>query len=144
MVQLIIYSIIALMLGRLRMSVVDAIECYNELTKTVFTAIQIGKDGKFKAEVLEDVIKKIVEIQTGTDEERMLDVREDACKTCAIILYSSSIYLLLSQFCLCSSGAQHVRWDTATFPHVSITGIQHLQLHDMGGGTSHLRRADFL
>jgi len=75
------YSIIALMLGRLRMSVVEAIECYNELTKAVFTVAQIGKDGKFKAKILEKAIKKVVGMRASTDEERMLDSSNNACKT---------------------------------------------------------------
>ena len=80
------YRIIALMLGRLRMPVVDAIEYYNELTKTLFTATQVGQDGKFKAKVLEEAIKKVVEIRAGVDEERMLDTRDNACKTFAFLL----------------------------------------------------------
>ena len=89
------------MLGRLRMSIVDAMACYNELTTTVFTATQIGRDGKFKAEVLEKAIKKIVEVQSETGDERMLDTRENACKTYVIILNRSSKTTLLYQLCLC-------------------------------------------
>ncbi|KIJ37185.1 hypothetical protein M422DRAFT_178438, partial [Sphaerobolus stellatus SS14] len=73
--------IIALMLGRLRMSVIDAIDCYDGLTKTVFKATQVGKDGKFKHKVLEKVFKDVIKRQVGTDKERMLDTRDNACKT---------------------------------------------------------------
>ncbi|KIJ30084.1 hypothetical protein M422DRAFT_187616, partial [Sphaerobolus stellatus SS14] len=74
-------SIIALMLGRLRMSINDAIDCYDGLTKTVFKATQVGRDGKFKHKVLEKVIKDVVKKQLGTEEERLLDSRNNACKT---------------------------------------------------------------
>ena len=80
------YRIIALMLGRLRMAVIDAIEYYSDLTKTVFTATQVGQDGKFKAKVLEKAIKKVVGMRAGTDEERILDMRDDACKTYEFLL----------------------------------------------------------
>ncbi|KIJ50252.1 hypothetical protein M422DRAFT_116234, partial [Sphaerobolus stellatus SS14] len=73
--------IIALMLGRLRMSINDAIDCYDRITKTVFKATQVGRDGKFKHKVLEKVIKDVVKNQVGTDEERMLDTRDNACKS---------------------------------------------------------------
>ncbi|KIJ39564.1 hypothetical protein M422DRAFT_174934, partial [Sphaerobolus stellatus SS14] len=72
--------IIALMLGRLRMSINDVIDCYDQLTKTLFKATQVGRDGKFNHKVLEKVIKDVVKHQVGTDEERMLDTRDNACK----------------------------------------------------------------
>ncbi|KIJ45325.1 hypothetical protein M422DRAFT_166757, partial [Sphaerobolus stellatus SS14] len=74
-------GIIALMLGRLRMSVVDAIDYYERLTKTVFKDTQVGKDGKLKHKILKRVIKDVVKMQVGTEEERMLDTRDNACKT---------------------------------------------------------------
>ncbi|KIJ39529.1 hypothetical protein M422DRAFT_110290, partial [Sphaerobolus stellatus SS14] len=74
-------GIIALMLGRLRMSINDAIDCYDQLTKTVFDATQVGGDGKFNHKVLERIIKDVVEHQVGTAEERMLDTRDNTCKT---------------------------------------------------------------
>ena len=69
------------MLGRLRMSVYEAIDCYNTLTKTVFKATQISGDGKFQHKVLEKVIKDIVKDRLGNEDERMIDTRYNACKT---------------------------------------------------------------
>ncbi|KIJ50301.1 hypothetical protein M422DRAFT_159868 [Sphaerobolus stellatus SS14] len=86
-------GIIALMLGRLRMSINDVIDCYEQLTKTVFKATQVGRDGRFDHKVLEEVIKDVVKHQVGTDEEGMLDNRDNACKTCVIYLQ-----LLLQKF----------------------------------------------
>ena len=77
------------MLGRLRMSITDAIDCYDELTKTVFQATQIGRDGKFKPKVLEKIIKDIVKAQVGNEEERMLDTQSNACKT--YVYFKSSL-----------------------------------------------------
>jgi hypothetical protein len=75
------------MLGRLRMSVTEAIEHYGTLAHTVFSdAKPFRGDGKFKATKLQDVIKEIVEAKTGQADEPMMDPRPDteACKTYAI------------------------------------------------------------
>ncbi|KIJ50015.1 hypothetical protein M422DRAFT_160096 [Sphaerobolus stellatus SS14] len=63
------------------MSVIDAIDCYDRLTKTVFKATQVGRDGKFKHKVLEKAFKDVIKRQVGAEEERMLDARDNACKT---------------------------------------------------------------
>ncbi|KAJ7887698.1 hypothetical protein B0H13DRAFT_1888741 [Mycena leptocephala] len=50
--------LIALMLGRLRMSVKDAVKAYGELSKEVFSDVKSqGSDGRFKASKLEKAIK---------------------------------------------------------------------------------------
>ena len=76
-------SLVALMLGRLRMSVEDAIACYGALAKTVFGDVKRFGDGKFKASNLENAIKDIVKKQTGQEDERMMDSRPngECCKT---------------------------------------------------------------
>jgi hypothetical protein len=80
------------MLGRLRMSVTEAIEHYGTLAQRVFSdAKLIGGDGKFKASKLEEVIKEIVEAKTGRADELMMDPRPEgeACKTYAFPKYRS-------------------------------------------------------
>jgi hypothetical protein len=73
------------MLGRLQMSVTEAIEDYGTLAQRVFSdANLIGGDGKFKATKLEDVIKGIIEKKTGRKDELMMDLRPGACKTYAL------------------------------------------------------------
>jgi hypothetical protein len=66
------------MLGRLRMSVDDALERYDSLVEEVF---RDGKkrmgDGKFRASVLEDVFKKIIRDAKGDPELRMMDSSSD-------------------------------------------------------------------
>ncbi|KAJ7434163.1 acyl transferase/acyl hydrolase/lysophospholipase, partial [Mycena latifolia] len=66
-------GIIAIMLGRLRMSVEQAIECYDDLSGKVFRRSKLLGDGKYKATMLEKVIKSIVEERTGDSETSLLD-----------------------------------------------------------------------
>ena len=75
------------------MSMDDAIECYVNLSKEVFSAKQIGRDGKFKASKLEEVLKRVIKQHTGNADEQMMDKRSDGqvCKTyhtCLILLAS--------------------------------------------------------
>ena len=76
--------IIAIMLGRLRMSVSDAIRCYDSFAEKVFSrGKKIVGDGKFKASILEDVIKEVVKEETGGADTRMMDSHpeHESCKT---------------------------------------------------------------
>ncbi|KAJ7924282.1 FabD/lysophospholipase-like protein [Mycena leptocephala] len=76
-------GLIALMLGRLRMSVKDAVKAYGELSKEVFSDVKSqGSDGKFKASKLEKAIKGIVGAHSASQdpEEGMKDTRENTCK----------------------------------------------------------------
>ena len=75
-----IRSLIALLLGRLRMSIDDAIKYYVKFAERVFSAKQIGRDGKFNEKTFEDAIKEIVAKVTKNPQERMLDKRSNACK----------------------------------------------------------------
>ena len=69
------YSIIALMLGRLRMDVDTAIKSYNNLAEQVFSAPKRWPgDGRFKATKLEAVIKSVVGGETDNPEEPLLEV----------------------------------------------------------------------
>jgi hypothetical protein len=77
--------LIALMLGRLRLSVDDAIGHYSQFAKHVFSEKKWkGQDGTFKATKLENAIKKIV---TSSGErqadELMMDPlpEHEICKT---------------------------------------------------------------
>ncbi|KAF8573609.1 FabD/lysophospholipase-like protein [Ramaria rubella] len=76
-------GIIALMLGRLGMSVAEAIERYGTLAQRVFSDVKpFGKDRKFKASKLEEVVKEIVKQKTQNAEERLLSgPGNQGCKT---------------------------------------------------------------
>ena len=71
-------------MGRLRLSVPEAIDKYRLLAKEVFSDRKSpGKDGTFKASKLEKAIKDVIEAKLGTAGEKMFE-REDcnhSCKT---------------------------------------------------------------
>ena len=78
------FSLIALMLGRLGMSVEQAIRCYGTIARTLFSDVkQTARDGSMKAGKLERAIKKIVKEQTGEENEHMIGMPPHAkgCKT---------------------------------------------------------------
>ncbi|KAG6904819.1 hypothetical protein DXG01_006974 [Tephrocybe rancida] len=66
-------GIIALMLGRLQMTVEDTIACYDDLAGRVFSEVKILGDGQYKATLLEEVIKEVVQKRTGNSEAHLLD-----------------------------------------------------------------------
>ncbi|CAE6425927.1 unnamed protein product [Rhizoctonia solani] len=69
-------GLIAIMLGRLRMTVSEAIEAYVKLSDRIFSKHKHRwQEGKFKASSLEDAIKEIVSEQSSSEGEdtRMFD-----------------------------------------------------------------------
>jgi hypothetical protein len=78
-------KLIAIMLGRLRMSTADAIAAYNHMSGHVFSEKKFFmQDGSFKATKLEEAVKKIIK-QYGDlndEQEDMLDkqANTDVCK----------------------------------------------------------------
>ncbi|KAJ7464155.1 FabD/lysophospholipase-like protein [Mycena latifolia] len=79
-------GLIALMLGRLRMSVEEAIQAYDTLAQAVFSETKrFGQDGKFKASLLEGAIQKIVKEKSASQDpyETMKDPldRDAICRT---------------------------------------------------------------
>ncbi|KAJ7865950.1 acyl transferase/acyl hydrolase/lysophospholipase [Mycena leptocephala] len=96
-------GLIALMLGRLRMSVKDAVKAYGELSKEVFSDVKSqGSNGRFKASKLEKEIKGIVGAHSASQdpEERMEDTRENSCKTfvCAMNAANMSLPVLFRTY----------------------------------------------
>lgn len=60
------FSLIAILLGRLRFSAAEAIQVYENLAESVFSQKKTkGKDGTFKASKLENVIKGAIEAKLG-------------------------------------------------------------------------------
>lgn len=76
--------LIALLLGRLRLSVPEAIDKYRQLAQEVFSdqKLLLG-DGKFKASKLEKAIKDVIEwkLGKGRANERMFGNGSEECKT---------------------------------------------------------------
>ncbi|KAJ7487349.1 FabD lysophospholipase-like protein [Mycena galericulata] len=96
-------GLIALMLGRLRMSVQDTVKAYGELSKEVFSDVKTpGSNGRFKAKKLEKAIKQIVGVHSASQdqEEGMEDTRENACKTfiCAMSAANMSLPVLFRTY----------------------------------------------
>ncbi|KDQ50311.1 hypothetical protein JAAARDRAFT_200086 [Jaapia argillacea MUCL 33604] len=75
-------GLIALLLGRLRLSVEDATRLYAEMVRQVFSEQKFRcQEGKFKATKLEEALKHIVMSSTGDPHAPMLDPGPEACKT---------------------------------------------------------------
>jgi hypothetical protein len=74
------------MLGRLQMSVTDAITDYGKLVEKVFSDTRLIREDEFRASKLEEVFKGIVKEKTGKPDELMMDGRPEGsvCKTCAV------------------------------------------------------------
>ncbi|KAJ7357943.1 hypothetical protein DFH08DRAFT_801816 [Mycena albidolilacea] len=79
-------GLIALMLGRLRMSVKDSMEAYGQLVKEVFSDVRFqGGDKKLKTSKLEKAIKQILQayLASHDPEDKLEDIQDNACKTFA-------------------------------------------------------------
>lgn len=79
------HSLIALMLGRLRMSMDDAIQAYAKLSKKVFSQTKNGlaPDGRYKASNLEDAVKTILQEYGADTKTGIVDSRsgDGVCPT---------------------------------------------------------------
>lgn len=78
-------SLIAIMLGRLRMGVKDCITFYEDTMDKVFKGGRkvwnLAWKGEFyDASILEGCIKDLIRKQRGSDDEKLFDERTDACK----------------------------------------------------------------
>lgn len=63
------------------MTLDKAIACYVSLAEKVFSSTQIGPDGKFSSTAFENAIKRIVDDECGNPAERMMDSRQNVCRT---------------------------------------------------------------
>ncbi|KAG9119578.1 hypothetical protein FRC07_005340, partial [Ceratobasidium sp. 392] len=74
----------AVLLGRLRMSIEEAKNCYSKLASDVFSDKKLISLGGpvFKASKLEQILRSIIEQQTGDSHERMMvsDTSNQSCK----------------------------------------------------------------
>ncbi|KAH7333799.1 hypothetical protein B0J17DRAFT_674129 [Rhizoctonia solani] len=95
-------AISAVLLGRLHMSIDDAIASYIHLMKTVFSERKctIKRDtGKFKSTVLEKELKEMILRAVGNENERMVEeVQADGEVQCKVVVYAMSAYNLTSSF----------------------------------------------
>jgi hypothetical protein len=81
---------IAIMLGRLQMTIEDALKNYKKFMGTVFptsrwTTVSLVKSGsKWDASELEKCIKQLVQEQLGQDPDQVLLLDEESAKTCKV------------------------------------------------------------
>lgn len=73
--------LIALLLGRLRMDIDEAIQTYTSLITTVFSQPSASGSSVFDRQVLEEQLKNIIQGVTNNADEILMD-DESACKTC--------------------------------------------------------------
>jgi hypothetical protein len=83
-----IFRLIAIMLGRLRMSVADCISAYMELSGEVFQEkhylpVKLNGElrGRFDTKALENAIKKIIRSRGGDEDLLMKDTGQPSTKT---------------------------------------------------------------
>jgi hypothetical protein len=81
------------MLGRLQMSVPEAIERYGMLALNVFSNHKISGHGRSKASKLEQAIKEIVQAKTGDPEALMMDPRQEdeVCRTYDLLTHGPPV-----------------------------------------------------
>ncbi|KZS94755.1 FabD/lysophospholipase-like protein [Sistotremastrum niveocremeum HHB9708] len=65
-------GLIALLLGRLAMSVQEAITVYGKFAEDVFSDVKHFGEGKFRAHTLEKIVKDVVKKKTGDSDEKMI------------------------------------------------------------------------
>jgi hypothetical protein len=113
------------MLGRLRMSVDEAIVKYAEFAERVFSegTSPLGRDEAFSASKFEEAARQIVSEYTGNADERMMDTRsEGACKTYALCdSLPNDEKLIESQFRVRYACAGRRSWNPQSLPHLSST-----------------------
>ncbi|KAJ7830907.1 acyl transferase/acyl hydrolase/lysophospholipase, partial [Mycena olivaceomarginata] len=139
-------GLIALMLGRLRMSVKDSIEAYGQLAKEVFSQ---GSDKKLKTSKLEKAIKQIVDTYSATHdpEDKLEDIRDNACKmfVCAMNAANMSLPVLFRTYNTLDYPAMNCTiwqagWATSadpTFFEQIEVGLSGIEEEFVDGGISH-------
>ncbi|KAK0444964.1 FabD/lysophospholipase-like protein [Desarmillaria tabescens] len=108
-------GLIAIMLGRLKMSTEDALQNYNRISSAVFSAENrkpFYSDGKFKATTLEKEVKNVVRRAGYSDDQKLLDPnagRNSKGNAYVPILFSQNIALTSSDSFVCSMTGINLR-----------------------------------
>ncbi|KAF8961390.1 acyl transferase/acyl hydrolase/lysophospholipase [Flammula alnicola] len=127
-------GIIALMLGRLRMDVDQAIKYYDDLAKHVFSdPKRWGGDGKFKATKLEEAIKSVVKDVTGDSESPLLEGDEaGVCRTfiCAMNAHNmtANIAVLFRTYQSRETHADCKIWEAARATSAAPTFFKRIEI----------------
>ncbi|KAJ7812582.1 FabD lysophospholipase-like protein, partial [Mycena olivaceomarginata] len=143
-------GLIALMLGRLRMSVKDSMEAYGQLTKEVFSDVRLqGSDKKLKTLKLEKAIKQIVKTYSASHnpEDKLEDIQDNACKmfVCAMNAANMSLPVLFRTYntinypamnCTIWQAGRATSADPTFFKQIEI-GLSGIEEEFVDGGISH-------
>lgn len=84
-----ISSLIALMLGRLRMEIDEAIQKYTELVSTTFVPSQdsaVDGGAQYDTELLEAKLKEMIADTGGSDTTALLTEDPSHCRVCVLLL----------------------------------------------------------
>ncbi|KAL2063144.1 hypothetical protein VTL71DRAFT_6216 [Oculimacula yallundae] len=131
-------GLIAILLGRLRLSVPQAIQKYGELSEYVFSEQKPGwKDGKFKASRLEEAIRDVLNstLGPGREEERMRRQRGTACKTsvCAVPALNVSNNPRLFRSYICKDPSYNPTiWEAARATSAAPQFFKRIRIGDPG------------
>ncbi|PVH79896.1 FabD/lysophospholipase-like protein [Cadophora sp. DSE1049] len=137
-------GLIAILLGRLRMSVPDAIKQYGELSEYVFSEQKRGgiglfttKNGKFKATKLEEAIRKVLVEKLGEtrDDELMLEAdRATGCKTfvCAVPAHNVSTPRLFRSYQSTMPSYSAKIWEVARATSAAPTFFKPIRIGEKG------------
>ncbi|KAF8596885.1 FabD/lysophospholipase-like protein [Ceratobasidium sp. AG-I] len=139
-------GLIAIMLGRLRMSVDQAIQCYTMLAEQIFSETKHKwQDGRFKSSNLERVIKRMVQDNTEHKDEdsRMLDTRPDG-QNCRVFVCAMSAENMNggipSQFRTYNAYNNQMPnckiWEAARATSAAPTFFKQITIEDMGTSTT--------
>ncbi|KAI5816070.1 acyl transferase/acyl hydrolase/lysophospholipase [Pyronema omphalodes] len=138
-------GIIALMLGRLRMSTTEALAAYIELSTAVFSEkkVWILQEGLFKATKLETEIKKTISrySELHDSDSDMLDTRDQSCKTfvCAVPAHDISSTTLLRTYKVPYTDERCKIWQAARATIAAPTIFKALRI---GSATSEISYID--
>ena len=85
-------GLIAIMLGRLRMTVDEAIDAYEKLSRAIFGSKRSKfHDGKFSKATFESVIKSVVASKVGDENAKMREHEDPRCKSFVCTVSAKSV-----------------------------------------------------
>jgi hypothetical protein len=81
-------SLIAIMLGRLRMTIEETTQAYELLSQRIFTRkrglSRFSKQSRFDPEMFTSIIQAVIKQKTGDIHTRLIEPEPEACKMCVL------------------------------------------------------------
>jgi hypothetical protein len=119
-----ICRLIAIMLGRLDMTIDECIEAYNDLSSKIFgqnhdSTVALGHN-RYSSSKFEETVKEFIEKRTGDRESLMMPTDDKHCKVSVPSFLQRSLILSFSQqFRCCRSSWLRQKWSVFTHSHIS-------------------------